>query len=208
MNDWVSLTTGIITVIATTTIAISAVITARLTRGLVMENRLLRRLGTEPKVVAYLKADPQRQWVIDFVLANVGQGPAKTISFYLHLNTQECSDHGVELQNSSERQPLGILPPGDRFEVFFGVSHELLGEPQLSGFRVSVKYEDFDGGHHEDNYWLDVAQFKGLSYLGRQPESRIADSLEKIQESMRIITSYIQSAKLRQLKKNKRTREK
>ena len=72
---------GAVTAAATVVIAFSAVFTAIVARMLARENRLLRKAGTEPKVVAYLTIPPLYRIFWNFVLANVGQGPARNVSF-------------------------------------------------------------------------------------------------------------------------------
>ena len=89
----------VITVVSTAIIAISAVVTAALTWRLICDNRNLAKVGTEPEVVAYLGADPY-QLFTNFVLANVGRGPAKNIEFYLDL--EEHHYDRIILRNETE----------------------------------------------------------------------------------------------------------
>ena len=138
--DWLNANSGLVTAFATVVIALSATITVLLTRNLANENRLLRKAGTKPKVVAYLKLDPHRFNVINFVLANVGQGSARDVEFTFHADEADFESHRVAIRNDSERTLTTLLPQGERIESFFGTASELMSEPQLRPFSVCVRF--------------------------------------------------------------------
>ena len=140
--DLLNANAGLVTAVATATIAVSAVFTVWLTRNLTKENRLLREAGTEPKVVAYLKLDPYRVNVVNFVLANVGQGPAKDVEFTFQADEGDFENHDVQIGNSSDRTLTTMLPQGERIETFFGAGLLLMTEPKLQPFTVSVRFQD------------------------------------------------------------------
>ena len=93
----------LVTAVSTAIIAISAVITAVLTWRLIRDNRNLTKVGTEPEVVAYLAGDPF-QPLTNFVLANVGRGPAKQVEFELVL--EDYHYDRIVLRNELGRKPL------------------------------------------------------------------------------------------------------
>ena len=112
-----------ITVSSTVVIAISAAITAVLTWRLIRDNRNLAKVGTEPQVVAYLVGDPFQPFT-NFVLANVGRGPAKNVEFEFDL--EEFHYHRILLRNEPARKPHGFLLQGEKREMLFG-DHRLFG---------------------------------------------------------------------------------
>ena len=178
----------VITVISTAVITISAVIAAALTWRIICDNRNLAKVGTEPEVVAYMAADPF-QPLTNFVLANVGRGPAKNVEFELDL--EECHYDRVVLRNDPNRKPQGFLLQGQRREMLFG-DHRLFGAGEereknaLQPFQVVVKWQNLRGRKFEDTYILDVRQFLGIPPTSSLfcPLSEIASSLTKIEKSL------------------------
>jgi hypothetical protein len=70
-----------VSAIATVVLAMTTIVYAWHTWQLAKENRLLRRAGTDPQVVAYATLNPRVFGAIDFVIANIGKGPAQNVSF-------------------------------------------------------------------------------------------------------------------------------
>lgn len=184
MQNWPA---AIITAIATVVIAVSTIVTAIITWTLARENKLLRKAETEPEVVAYLSIHPFHHRFVNFVLANVGRGPARNVSFKFE-KAEDFEDRGIALQNSASRKPISFLPQGESMHIFFSAGEQIFNEsnePILQPFDVVVEFEDLKGRHRREKYILDVAQFKGLSMLGSPPETEIADSLKEIAEHFR-----------------------
>ena len=170
-----------INAISTSVIAIVAISTAILTFYLFRENRLLRKAGTEPEVVAYLTMDSRTFGAINFVLANIGQGPARNVQFSFHIENDDFERHDILLANQADRKAVSVLPQGERIESFFGIGRMLLNEPRLRPFNVSIEYENIYGGSSKTRHLLDVSQFSGFSTLGKPPEVEIAKALTKIE---------------------------
>ena len=178
--DWLNANSGALTFIATVVIAASAGVTVWLTRSLAKENRLLREAGMEPRVVAYLKLDPHKSNLVKFVLANVGQGPARDVEFTFQAGEDDFENHAVFIRNSSDRTLTTMLPQGERIETLFGLGAKLMEEPKLEPFTVSVKFHDLSGKDHSDEYKLNVAQFTGF-VPGSTPEYESVRALERIE---------------------------
>lgn len=178
-----------ITVLSTAIIAISAVTTAALTWRLIRDNRNLQRVGTDPEVVAYLVGDPF-QPLTNFVLANVGRGPAKNVQFEFDL--QDPHFKGILLRNDPNRRPFGFLLQGEKREMLFG-DHRMYGRGEyrdretLPPFQVVVRWNNLRGRKFEATYTLDVRQFFGIPPTASlySPLSKIADSLAKIERNSR-----------------------
>lgn len=178
--NYVSAQPGAITAFATVVIAIATLVTAVLTRSLAKENRLLRKAGTEPEIVAFLSTDKRYETMVTFVLANVGQGPAKNVEFAFEADEEDFTAHNVSMRNTTGRKAISFLPQGDRIESFFGAGHELFAEPILNPFKVIVKYENIAGKKCEGRSELDVRQFDGLITLGTPAEQTVAKALKDI----------------------------
>lgn len=167
--EWLNSNHSLVSAVATVVIAFFAIITAILTTALANENRLMRKAGTKPEVVVYLAADPQRPPAINFVLANVGCGPAKNIEFALEGDMNDFTAHEVStaFTNNAGGKGTDMLPQGERIQSFFGVGPLLLATPRLHCFSVSITYEDLNGETYNKCYELDVAQLGWISWLER-----------------------------------------
>ena len=170
---------------STVAIALAAIVSATIACYLYRENRLLRKAGTEPEVVAYLAMDSRNNGAIDFVLSNIGQGPAMNVQFSLDMDNDDVERHDVILANQPDRKPVSVLPQSERFQSFLGMGYLMLREPKLKLFKVNIKYENVRGDRRDSTHLLDVSQFDGYSSLGKPPEVKIADSLEKIERILR-----------------------
>ena len=176
MIEWLNSNQSLVSAGATVVIASFAIVTATLTgitvwltRTLANENRLIRKAGTQPEVVVYLASDPQRPHNINFVLANVGRGPARNVEFTLEADFSDFEAHGVSsvFTNIAGGKGTDLLPQDERIQSFFGKGPLLLGSPPLHCFNVSLTYEDFSGETHNKSYQLDVAQLDWISWLER-----------------------------------------
>jgi hypothetical protein len=170
----------VLTAVATVVMAITSVGAGVLTWVLAKENRALRKAGTEPEVVGYLIGDHRHTIAINFVLANIGQGPAKDVTFRLVESVDgDFVLHNVQLPNNAERKPLSVLPQGERLTAFFGMGPDLFKNPKLGPFKALVSYVDLRGRIYERIYDLDISQFVGLITLGTPAEHEIAEALKK-----------------------------
>ena len=176
-------------VVSTGVIAVAALVTTGLTFYLFRENRLLRRAGTEPEIVAYLTVDSRNNGAIDFVLANIGQGPARNVQFILCGENDNFERHDILLANQPDRRAVSVLPQGERLQSFFGMSHLLLKEPRLRPFNVCIEYENIRGEISKTVHALDISQFSGFSTLGKPPEVKMANALEKIERTLQRVSA-------------------
>lgn len=181
---WMNDNAGAVTGLAGIATAVATGLIAWLTGTLARENRRLREAGTEPKVVAYLLLDPRYKTMLNFVLANIGQGPALNVTFTFEADHQDLAAHNVRLTGSKDRQVASVLPQGERLVTFFGTGPELLREPPLKPFSVKIEYEDLKRRAHVGSHKLDVSEFKGLITLGALPEHEVAEALKKIAKMM------------------------
>lgn len=173
-----SLTTALATVVLTVTTMIYAWLTAQLAR----ENKLLRRAGTEPQIVAYLWPHPRVTGPLQFILANVGQGPALDVSFRLTKGGDDFEDHDANFPEPSV--PLTVIPHGERYEVFFAMGWDLLKAPRLKPFSVEVNYKDLSKRRHAAVFEIDVTQFDGRRTIRDHPEDDLLKAVKSIGDEM------------------------
>ena len=198
---------GAITALATLIIALAAIATTILTRSLTRENKLLRKAGKEPEVVAYLMTDQRHKTMVNFVLANVGRGPARDVEFVIDADEKDFTDHEVLLGSKAERTAISILPQGERVESFFGAGHDLYKETRLKPFKVSVLYKDIDGKARKGDFNLDVSQFEGLITLGNSAEHEVAEALKKLEKHFDHFASGFNKLKVETITANQVRRE-
>ena len=193
MLDFLGQHQGAITVIATIVIALSAVITILLTRSLVKENRLLRKVGEEPKVIAYLAGDPRHWYDINFILANVGRGPARNIEFQIDLEEKYFGHNRVAPMNNPDRKSFDFLPQDEEICMLLGSGPQLIQQMRLPPFKVNVQWENLKGTTYSDEYELDVSQFLGIFFSGRPADHEIAETLAKIDKHLEKLASAVNS---------------
>lgn len=156
----------------------------RISKWLVEENRILRKAGTEPELVAYLFPAKRYPSVINFVIANVGQGPARHIRVSLDADLDDFAKHDVGLHRAKILEGMNILPQGEKLEMLLGPRPDLLKEPRLKPFGVRLDYEDLSGNSKCARFELDVQQFRGLTTVNNRPEHEMAEALKKIAKHM------------------------
>ena len=64
-------------------------------------------------------------------------------------------------------------------------------DPKLRPFKVSVTFQDLNGKNDNEEFVLDVAQFTELRIGGSPPEFEIAQTLKKINETLKKIETVI-----------------
>jgi hypothetical protein len=189
--DFINENNATISVIATAVIAAFAVISTILTALLAIENRRLRLAGLNPQVVAYLEPHPDAHGGVNFVLANIGQGPAFDVKFELDYDELDFRAHNAHLFNDPDRTSFTVLPQGDRRSFLFGVGYVLFGNDSegagkiLKPFTVRTRYKNILGWAGSSSHKIDISQFIGLAGMTSKPASRdIADSLRKIEHHL------------------------
>lgn len=174
--------------------ACATVILAVLTGTLWFENRRLRKAGSSPEVVAYLLPHPDGNGAIQFVLSNVGRGPAFDVAFTLKCDPEDFAAHKALLENDSARPPISVLPQDESVRALIGISFELAGNVDkgkigpLKPFKVEISYSDAYGRRMARVSVLDITQFSGLrGILNKSNEKRVSDSLKKMEKQMAVI---------------------
>ena len=179
--------------IATVVIALAAIVSAGsavaavvLTRRLAEDNRVLRKAGTEPEVVAYLQIGPRRG-LLNFVLANVGQGPARHVEVSFLADTADFASHEVVPQPNQYQKVATVLPQGDRHEMFFGGAIAAFRKPRLQPFKASVRFMDIRDREVENTFDLDLSPFESSRYVTIKTEHDIALALEELNKRLRSV---------------------
>ena len=188
--DWVI-------VAATVVIAGSSIASLWVTWRLSQDNRTLRRAGTEPEVVAYLQIGPRRG-LLNFTLANVGQGPARHVEVSFLADAADFANHEVVPQPNQYQKVATVLPQGDRHEMFFGRVIAAVREPRLQPFKVSVRFMDLRDREVEKTFDLDLTPFESSRYVTIKTEHDVALAIEQLHKDLSsVINSGIGGHRLR-----------
>ena len=180
---------GAITAIATVAIAVLAGLTFWQNRTLIKENRILRKAGTEPKVVAYIKPNVSGNLDIDFILANIGQGPAFNVSFTFHFDEENFIEKKILFSNDPNRTAINVLPQDEQIKNYFGHGPSLISDPILKPFIVIVKYSNQVEEEFNEQFTLDINQYSGYNfshsqkYKSTKTLKQIENTLEQILKS-------------------------
>lgn len=175
---------ALVSAVATVVLAITTIVYAWHTSQLADENRRLRKAGSDPQVVAYLTINPRVSIALDFVLANVGRGPAKNVRCQV-IAGDDFAEREVLLRMRDST--FGLLPQDEAIRTAFGMGPELLGDEPLRPFEVKISYQNFDGEAYSQSFTLDVAPFSGSIQLGEPSLDKIAKSAKQIADSIQKI---------------------
>lgn len=176
---------------ATVVVALFSIVTVVVSLLVVRENRLLREAGNCPEIVPYLAPHPDGHGGVNFILANVGTGPALEVKFRFDYNEVDFKDHDVHLNNDDARQPFTLIKQGETREMLFGVGYVLYGnggvkQPPLKPFGVVVAYKNLAGRRRVGKLTnIDIRQFHGLAGITTKPAQReIAEALTRISSAL------------------------
>jgi hypothetical protein len=185
LNSNASVVSGIATAVSASTaivVMFATLMTVALNRRLARENRELRKAEGDPQVIAYATTNPRYFPALDFVLANIGRGPAKNVSYKIVSGGEDLAKKGVRLLPLDVK--FSFLLAGRDLSAPLGMGFDLLSDPPLAPFEVEVSYENVKGETTVGRHWIDVTQFDGLVRLGEPPDEQMADGLKKIAKVM------------------------
>ena len=111
----------------------STVVYAALTWRLVGETRRMREVQTEPKVSVFLELNEHVGNVMDFVIHNIGQGPAYNIRFTFQGDPIYFGEDRLIDQLPVARNGLNYLGPNQTFRFVLGGLSE---RPLTTPFRI------------------------------------------------------------------------
>ncbi|WHQ68094.1 hypothetical protein [Methylorubrum extorquens] len=152
-------------------------------KRLLEENKILRKAGTEPEVVAFLFPNTKNINVIDFVISNVGSGPAFNITTKTDIDPHMLKEKRSFFRSNFGEIPISVLPQGDRVVTLFGQGFQILADPVLPPFNVTVEYQNIEKQIFIRTFHIDARQYAYVSRLSDTNAEKIAKSLEKMSKS-------------------------
>src|SRR5690606_3572045 len=171
--------------------AIATTVLAALTFVLWGENRKLRKAGFSPEVVAYLQPHPDGHGGIQFVLANVGRGPAFNVRFDLEYDEADFAAHNAMLGNDMQRTAISVIPQNESIKSLIGISFQLYGKVgekdlgPLKPFKVRTTYNNIIAQTMSRERVIDIRQFSGLlGVIEKSDQRKVSQSLEAIESHL------------------------
>ncbi len=153
--------------------------------GAVREQIDLQKAGTEPEVVAYLIPDRRYIHILNLVVANVGGGFARNVSVELDANPADFQSKNIRFPARTRRPILAVMPPGEQFHQLFGSALDMLQEPAMKDFDMTVRFQNVSGELFSNVCRATVLDFEGTSRGGSLPDAETADALKAIADEIR-----------------------
>jgi hypothetical protein len=173
----------VVTAVTSVVLAVTTIVYAWHTRNLANENTRLRKAETDPQVVAYASIDPLVFGAMNFVIANVGRGPARNVRFDVVTGGDDFGTKEVRLPHAAVT--FNFLPQDEKISQFMNMGWTLLAPPALAPFKVDVAYESMDGEKYKSRFIIDISPFTGLVRLGEPPEEQIAKAVKEIADEVK-----------------------
>src|SRR6266508_6076884 len=114
----------------------TTIVYAIYTWQLAVENRLLRKAGTDPQVVGYAMINPRAWGAIDFVIANIGKGAARNVSYKIVAGGDDLNAKDVRLLPPGLK--FAFLPQDEQISASMGMGWDLLADPRIGPFEIEV----------------------------------------------------------------------
>jgi hypothetical protein len=155
------------------------------------------RQQSDPQVIVYAESDPQRQTVINLVVENIGNAPARDVTFTPSASLP-ASVWGVSADKASEPETMdkgplirGIpfLPPGGKRVVTWGQYGGLRHALGDAAITVTIEYS----GQHLVLPWphrlkgsclLEVLSFEANDASDRNYPKQIANNVERVGKAL------------------------
>ena len=162
---------------------------AGLTWKLVSETKQLRRVQTDPRISMHV--EPSRmaeRGRVELVIQNVGQGPAKEISFGFEGDGTYFGNGPIDQLNVI-KNGLRNLAPHQEFRVILGWLNigGTFERAKQNPWIFDVRYKSISESEACEQFVIDFSQFENLIAGVQAPEVRIAESIEKIERKIQDI---------------------
>ena len=152
-------------------------------------NRQMIKAGEIPKVVVFLDFNPMpiEAWKFDIVLANIGQGPARDVSFeFDHGDNDLCDEQPhIKILAITDDMYFEWIPQGHKV-ILGSIYHNPDNLP--SPCKARVKYLNIHGKSAKDEtYSLNLTNKKGIGVMKgwRRPLfEKISDTLTRIENHL------------------------
>ena len=210
MIEWFESHQQLVTIIFSATVALSTVVYAVLTALLVKETRQMRRAQTEPKLVAFV--EPREEFIsfAHLYIQNVGSGPAFNITFELKCAAEDEGGNLLISDFSGTKfltTGIDYIGPNQRIQSRYTSFTDDYEKKIKANLTVLVKYQSSTSKNYSESFSIDMSQFQGAGGLGTPHLYEIAQSLKKLQEDFRKVSTGFNRLKIDTYTQNDRNNE-
>jgi hypothetical protein len=190
---------GALTVVFSAVVTLATVVYALLTWKLVAETRLMREVQTEPKIEVVPTSPEIAFHLLRLHIRNVGLGPALDLKFAFQvLSGNDAAKNLIEDFSKTNFLKTGLAYFGagqERFSHFTEMNRDH-DEKIAAVIAVDLSYRSVTGKKYKEIFVIDLSEYKGAYQLGRPYLYWIAKSLDKLQESVDLISSGYRRLKM------------
>jgi len=194
MLQFLNNNSGSILAILTLALVIITGIYVHLTRKMVKETRIMREIQSEPNISIYYKSE-EHIGLIDIVIKNIGQGPAFNIQFEVDPDFKYTEKKNISELNLF-KIGLKYLAPNQEITFFLNSLVAIMEKKLCMNFDLTVKYSNAAGKSLQNTYNIDLSEILGLRHVGEPPLKKIGDQLEKINNEIKKMYSYLPQLKV------------
>lgn len=129
-------------------------------------NQAARLDQSRPYVMVTADNNPSNPHILDVVIQNVGNGPARDVSISVDPPLKRAKGgEGYELANSRLfTEPIPVLPPDFKMRTFFDTAIDRNGAEVPATHGVTLSYHDGHGHRWDESSVLDFSLHDGLLY--------------------------------------------
>ena len=188
MIDWLNSNSSAMNAILAAMLVVITGVYAYLTRRQVLESKELREMTIRPALVVTAEIHEIHINIINLRVENIGGGSARKIRLRTSREFMIGNDRSLNEVGFFKRE-IPLLGPGRNIETFLANAfdhHNLLQQEPLE---VTAEYEDATGRKIDASFLIDFAAFENLRRVGEAPLYTIAESIKKLQESIRNLSN-------------------
>ena len=163
---------------------------------LFLETKKLRLLQTRPKVAVYVEPSKIHINLIELVVRNDGNGPARDITFEV-VPSENCNKNCLEILKEIKslgfvKKGIAYLSPGQEIRSYLINLCKKENIIYSTQFFTKVKYTDIDKNEKfSDQHSIDFGMLEGLKVLGDDPLTSMSNNLKDINNVMNNMRSYL-----------------
>lgn len=174
------------TLFGTLATAIATFALWRVTRVLAVETKRMADASAQPQVVANVVPNQWSTIHLDINVENTGNATA----FDIEITFDPPLENGEARQSDLPIpfQRISLLKPGQQMTSYLSDVGDYLDK----NFNVQITWKLRPNADHREilSYWLNMSDYKGVSYLGsRDPSVQIADQIKKLRDDWKRVAN-------------------
>jgi len=160
---------------------------------LLSETRKLREAETEPEISVYLDKNSLLMAYLDIVVKNIGKGPARRIKFSFNPDSELLKRQtDTKLVNLGYFKGINYLAPNQEYRSMFGGT-ELYTDPTPPPLVIEVTYTNNKNQEYKNEFIIDMAPYKGMTFLDAKNLNNIHERLKDISTNIRRLSDNVEA---------------